>query len=619
MKYMRKSIIPIILGVFLISLSFISSSSDVQVWSGQYFTGTTYLTGNYSFNFTIYDALTGGAICYSNTTNLSTGTLGQWTTDQYDVLKSCNNESKNYWVNINIAGVDQSPRRRLTLLGNYTGYYLYNQINSINVSYNNILMLNESSNKFKLNDTIVTMYSKNSLLSNPTNPSGGINIIQTTPEGKGGIWWDAYDKESATIRPAAWIVAHFNSSANSDEHSHFAIETLDNSSGTPSINSHFYITYGSTLPFAKVAVSNADFDIVNLAYFNKSGKSKITPATTFEVYPNNQNSFALSVSNNSDSITLSALGVNTFQFNDNLNVSEHNVTASNFLGNINWSYIQNIPAYVKDWTSDINKTFNQTLTDSLYRAQLTEISWSNLTGYPAACPANNFMTQVGDTITCTSVQETPLSLKVDGNLTVVENLNPLTNLISSIGNSTLRWLKGWFGDLDVSGTATVNNLVVNGNFSAVRPYGMFSSTQTQVITNPNTAYPVTFNYTEDSHLIYKASDNANFTFGDSGDYLIEISAIADVDTPNKHVELWAQKNGVNIPRSNTKVELPTATTETLIVVPFIIDMNTTDVFRLMMASDDGGSQLLYTTNTSYSPETPSIIITFTKISEIPSS
>ena len=35
-------------------------ASDVLVWQGQYYTGTTFNTGTYEFNFTIYDAQVGG-------------------------------------------------------------------------------------------------------------------------------------------------------------------------------------------------------------------------------------------------------------------------------------------------------------------------------------------------------------------------------------------------------------------------------------------------------------------------------------------------------------------------------------------------------------------------------
>lgn len=164
------------------------------------------------------------------------------------------------------------------------------------------------------------------------------------------------------------------------------------------------------------------------------------------------------------------------------------------------------------------------------------------------------------------------------------------------------------------------NLHIEGNLSVKRPYGMFSSTQTQTIAVANTAYPITFNYTDDDWQMIK-QNNENFTVMQSGDYLIELSAIVVTDTNNKHIEIWLQKtnssgNMVNIPRSNTRVEIENAGTEQIIAVPFIIDLLPTEKFRVMYASDDAGTQLIYTTNTSYSPETPSIIMTFSKISEI---
>lgn len=167
------------------------------------------------------------------------------------------------------------------------------------------------------------------------------------------------------------------------------------------------------------------------------------------------------------------------------------------------------------------------------------------------------------------------------------------------------------GDTNVSG-----NIIISGNFSAKRPYGMFSSTQTQTVAGTATATPVTFNITEDSWEIYKSSDNANFSFGLSGDYLIELSAVVSTTTgSNKHIEIWLRKNNVNIPRSNTKVEIATSGQEQVIAVPFIIDTNTTDQFTVMWASDTTNAQLLFTQNTSYSPSVPSIIMAITKASE----
>jgi len=105
--------------ILIIFLSSLASASSVSVWQGQYYTGTTFHKGTYEFNFTIYDDLIEGEICYSNITNLTTGDFGEWKTEQ-KIGSYCSNTSKEYFLEIKINGVLQSdtngnPRQRLTM------------------------------------------------------------------------------------------------------------------------------------------------------------------------------------------------------------------------------------------------------------------------------------------------------------------------------------------------------------------------------------------------------------------------------------------------------------------------------------------------------------------------
>jgi hypothetical protein len=249
------------------------------------------------------------------------------------------------------------------------------------------------------------------------------------------------------------------------------------------------------------------------------------------------------------------------------------------------------------------------------------------------------------------------------------NITPKTDTFFSIGNPSLRWLDGWFvnmflnvlnvtgksyfngnvsihdngnpGNLFMSGGTirnvtsinplgsylnlggTINitgDLIVEGNMSIKRPYGMFSDNTTQIINLVNTPQVVNFSTVEDSYLM-NLVNKQNFSFQLSGDYLIEVSAIYTVDTNGEYIQFWVQKTNssgqfVNIPRSNTRMQFPNAYTEIPLAVPFIIDLLPTDKLRFMTATSNAGSSIVYTTNTSYSPATPSIIVTFSKISEI---
>jgi len=116
MKNENKMIIAVFMMFSLALLSVNTvSASDVLVRQGQYYTGTSFNIGTYNFNFTVYDALTGGNSCYTNTTTLTTGSFGEWITEQTGVNSACNNVSKDYYLNININGADQTPRRRLVV------------------------------------------------------------------------------------------------------------------------------------------------------------------------------------------------------------------------------------------------------------------------------------------------------------------------------------------------------------------------------------------------------------------------------------------------------------------------------------------------------------------------
>jgi hypothetical protein len=258
------------------------------------------------------------------------------------------------------------------------------------------------------------------------------------------------------------------------------------------------------------------------------------------------------------------------------------------------------------WESDKAGGFTQTsalnvIPDSTYAGNYTT-NWETLVWKTGGSYwANNLLLSTRDGSTTFNSVGSPLNVKA--NTTSFVNLSGVTNAqIFSNGNATFKNL-------------TAVNVNVTGNFSAKMPYGTFSSSQTQTVAVASTAYNISFNWTDDSYLITKTND-VNFTVKQSGDYYIDVSAIFSTDLPNKHVELWARKNGVDIPRSNTKMELATAGIEIPLAVSFIIDLNTTDVVTLMYASDDAGSQLVATGATAYSPASPSIIMNMYKISEI---
>jgi len=152
---------------------------------------------------------------------------------------------------------------------------------------------------------------------------------------------------------------------------------------------------------------------------------------------------------------------------------------------------------------------------------------------------------------------------------------------------------------------------------------MVSSNISEVVTVANTVYIMNFTHLEDEHLM-GLEGMQNITFQDSGDYLISISTIIVTDSNNKHFNVFPQiyngTNWNNVVRSNTKLEIENAGTESIVAVTFMLDIKNEEKFRLMYASDDAGSMTVWTagsgTGANEIPETPSTIMTISKHSEI---
>ncbi|MBS3081735.1 hypothetical protein J4416_02215 [Candidatus Pacearchaeota archaeon] len=138
-----------------------------------------------------------------------------------------------------------------------------------------------------------------------------------------------------------------------------------------------------------------------------------------------------------------------------------------------WAYNQTIPAITNIDSRYWNKTQSYNIT------QINNMNASWITTYNDTY--NNILNQqcsAGQVVNGTLSNGTfvcitpPAGAESDpiwsGNLTfgVSADLNPLTNIIQSLGSSAKRWLKGWFQDLDVS-----NNITVGGNVSAQYYYG----------------------------------------------------------------------------------------------------------------------------------------------------
>ncbi len=92
--------------------------------------------------------------------------------------------------------------------------------------------------------------------------------------------------------------------------------------------------------------------------------------------------------------------------------------------------------------------------------------------------------------------------------------------------------------------------------NSVIPYGSFHDTTDQTAASTTTAYPVTFNTTDDTDGITLAS-GSRITAAYSGLYNLQFSIqFTNTDTQIGDADVWFRKNGTDIDASNSQFSIP---------------------------------------------------------------
>jgi len=315
-------------------------------------------------------------------------------------------------------------------------------------------------------DTTQYFYGNASLLGGSPS-SGGINFIQTIPEAKSGIWWNAYDLATDSYRPVAWIVAHYNSSTGGTPHQHFSIEVLDNSTGTPSINSHFTIDYNGSQNLTTVAFPNSfleDIKVENV-FSKPSDNIDFLSDLNTRFFTNDQATIGLSIGNDSSGTTLTSLGSGYITLLDRLNVSAGldvcitggNCLSDSFTDTDTQKTTNGFYLYNDSTTIYFNDTQNNQTIDA--RIELnpegflttiadnsTRIAYQNITNIPT-CGAGEVLTFDGTTLSCATETDPIWSANLTDGISAI--LKPLTDSVYDFGTNTVRWLTGYFDNIIV--------------------------------------------------------------------------------------------------------------------------------------------------------------------------
>jgi hypothetical protein len=153
----------------------------------------------------------------------------------------------------------------------------------------------------------------------------------------------------------------------------------------------------------------------------------------------------------------------------------------------------------------------------------------------------------------------------------------------------------------------------NGNFGF---YGAFCSTGSQTNPSPNVSRSMQLETTEHSNGVSIVS-GSRITVANRGVYNLQFSAqLEKTDNGADTVYIWFKKNGTNVPRSNTAVDVlkqAGGSGKAVAAWNYVDTMNVGDYLEIVWQSDDVNIQLHQDVAAGNFPSIPSVIATLTQV------
>jgi hypothetical protein len=143
-------------------------------------------------------------------------------------------------------------------------------------------------------------------------------------------------------------------------------------------------------------------------------------------------------------------------------------------------------------------------------------------------------------------------------------------------------------------------------------------TTQQTIPVINTAYAIPFNNTAVSNQVAIGTTTSHIVTDVAGYYNFQFSAqLAKTSGSTMAAWVWPRVNGVDIPDSNTKLQLTGSSSSEMVAAwNFVLPMNAGDYFELYWASDHVGVIIKAEAANSFSPAIPPVILTATFVSAL---
>lgn len=147
-------------------------------------------------------------------------------------------------------------------------------------------------------------------------------------------------------------------------------------------------------------------------------------------------------------------------------------------------------------------------------------------------------------------------------------------------------------------------------------YGTFSSNTEQTAAQTNTPYAVTFDTTGTGcgHISINPNNTANVNVIHQGLYNFDFRLqVTSTNSSRSFIWIWARVNGVDVPRSASKLSIESNGGEATPSWAFRLPMEANSVFQLMWAVDSTNVKLSAPLATAFAPATPAALLQVTQV------
>lgn len=141
-------------------------------------------------------------------------------------------------------------------------------------------------------------------------------------------------------------------------------------------------------------------------------------------------------------------------------------------------------------------------------------------------------------------------------------------------------------------------------------YGQFYDTTSQIAGAINTPQAITFNTTDVSHGVFLGSPTSRVYVDTESVYNFLFSIQLDKTSGGTGIFwVWPRINGVDVPDSNSQVQIQGNNAEQLVTIGYFFDLKAGDYVEIMFAVNDVSVQVESFPASAFYPSIPSIILT----------